>query len=344
VFVFDKSSYVGIDIGSYSIKVIKVKGAGPSRSLEAVAYSRLDHIALPEDNSKLSEILRNLFNVHRIKSKKIATAISGDLLTLVHLYLPHMPKKDMKEAVRWEMRKQITFSADELICDFAAIGEVKRGDEPMVSLIAFGVQKKDVKNLLGIFDDALLEPERVDAIPMAMLASFDYNNIWEDGINYSMLDIGDSKSTLTIFKDKKLMFARDIHIAGKELTNVVMKELACAEDVAETEKIKCGIVRSGEAPEIVNSMAAVVERLAAEVHRSFDYYQAQFREGGISKMFLCGGTSKLAGIDDFFANMLGIPCFIDDPLRNIKVEHKKFELAKIKSFAPDLTIAVGLAL
>jgi len=112
VFVFDKSSYVGIDIGSYSIKVIKVKGAGPSRSLEAVAYSRLDHIALPEDNSKLSEILRNLFNVHRIKSKKIATAISGDLLTLVHLYLPHMPKKDMKEAVRWEMRKQITFSAD----------------------------------------------------------------------------------------------------------------------------------------------------------------------------------------------------------------------------------------
>ena len=61
-------------------------------------------------------------------------------------------------------------------------------------------------------------------------------------------------------------------------------------------------------------------------------------------MFLCGGTSKLAGIDDFFANMLGIPCFIDDPLRNIKVEHKKFELAKIKSFAPDLTIAVGLAL
>jgi type IV pilus assembly protein PilM len=263
-----------------------------------------------------------------------------------------MPKKDMKEAVRWEMRKQITFPPEELVCDFTTIGEVKRGEESMLSLIAFCAHKKDTDRLIKILEDALLEPLIIDVTPMAMLACFDYNNVWENGVNYSMIDIGDSKSTLAVFKNRKLMFAREIAIGGREMTMAVMNKLACAEDVAEKEKIRCEISsgsnqkdrRSEAEQEIIDTVSGVVERLAAEVHRSFDYYQAQFREGSVSKIFLCGGSSRLKGIDNFFENIIRIPCFIDDPLRNMKVEPKKFEAMKIREFAPDLTVTVGLAL
>lgn len=353
MFIFDKGSFAAVDIGSYAVKVVKIKGKGGSRSLEAVGYSRLDHIAIPDDNSKISETIRNLFNVHRIKTKRVATVLSGNSLTLAHLYLPNMPRKDIKEAVRWEMRKQVTFSPEELVCDYTAIGEIKKGEESVLSLIAFGARKKDVEELLKILESASLEPATVDVTPMAMLACFDYSNIWEEGINYSMIDIGDSKSTLAIFKERKLMFTREIPIAGREMTTAVMNKLACGEDVAEKEKIRCGVSRPGESASsalgggdqvVADAVSGVCERLAAEAHRSFDYYQAQFREGGISKIFLCGGTARLKGIDDFFANILGIPCFIDDPLRNIKVEPKRFDAARVKEFAPDLAVTVGLAL
>lgn len=345
MFIFDKGSFTAVDIGSYAVKVVKLKGKGGSRSLEAVGYSRLEHITVPDDNSKVSETIRNLFNVHKIKTRKVTTVLSGGSLTLAHLYLPDMPKKDMKEAVRWEMRKQVTFSPEELVCDYAVIGEVKKGEESMLSLIAFGARKKDVEQLLKIFEGALLEPMTVDVTPMAMLACFDYSNVWEAGINYSMIDIGDSKSTLAIFKEKKLMFAREIPIAGREMTTAVMNKLACGYDVAEKEKIRYGVRRLGEGEQgVADVVSAVCERLAAEAHRSFDYYQAQFREGGINKIFLCGGTARLKGIDDFFANILGIPCFIDDPLRNIKVESKRFDAARVREFAPDLAVTVGLAL
>jgi type IV pilus assembly protein PilM len=349
VFLFDKGGLTGIDIGSYALKVVKIKGKGSNRSLEAVGYSQLNHITLPEGDSKLSETIRNLFNTHRIKTKKVASVLSGGSLTVAHLYIPNMPKKDMKEAVRWEMRKHITFSPEELVCDFTTIGEVKRGEESMLSLIAFGAPKKDVKRLIKILEAALLETVMVDVAPLAMLACFDYNNVWENGVNYSMIDIGDSKSTLVIFKDRKLMFVREISIAGREMTSVVMNKLACSEDVAEKEKIRHGILKpsesaSGEGLRVVDATSGVVERLAAEVHRSFDYYQAQFRENSVSKIFLCGGSSRLKGIDDFFANILGIPCFIDDPLRNIKIGSKRFDVSMIKEFSPDLAITVGLAL
>ncbi len=345
MFIFDKGNLTGIDIGSYAVKVVKIKGAGDRRLLGAVGYSKLDHLAFPQESSRLSGILRTLFSAQRIKTRKVAAVLPGSSLTLMHMYLPKMPKKDMKEAVRWEMRKQISFPPDELVCDFTTIGEVKRGEESMLSLIAFGAQNGDVERLLKTMEDASLNPVAVDVVPMAMLLSFDHNNAWEEGANYSMVDIGDSKSTLAIFKDRKLVFAREIPIGGKELTNVVMNALSCGEDVAEAEKIKYGVVRSDEsASGVVDAISGVIERLAAEMHRSFDYYQAQFREGSISKIFLCGGTAKLKGIDDFLSNILGVPCFIDDPLRNIRVEPKRFDAARLKGFAPDLAVAVGLSL
>lgn len=345
VIVFDRGGFAAVDIGSYAVKVVKIKGKGGSRLLDAVGYSRMDNITVPEDDSKISQMIRNLFSAHRIKTKKVSAVLTGGSLTLAHLYLPNMPKKDMKEAVRWEMRKQVTFSPEELVCDYAVIGDVKKGEEALLSLIAFGARKKDVERLINVLEGALLEPITVNVTPMAMLACFDYNNAWESGMNYSMIDIGDSKSTLAVFKEKKLMFAREVPIAGREITTAVMNKLACDYDVAEKEKIRCGVARSGEGGEgIADVVSGVLERLAAEAHRSFDYYQAQFREGGISKIFLCGGTARLKGIDDFFTNILGVPCFIDDPLRNIKIEPKRFDAARVREFAPDLAVTVGLAL
>lgn len=345
MFFLNRGNLIGVDIGSYAVKAVKIKGKGDNRSLEAVGYSKIGHINIPQDNLILARLLRTIFNTHKINAKKIAAIFSGGSLIHLPMYLPNMPRKDMKEAVRWEMQKHITFPHDELVYDFTTIGEVKKGEDLMVFLIAFGAQKNDVKQLINIFEDASLEPISINVTPMAMLASFDYNNIWDANINYSMIDIGDLKSTVAIFKDKKLMFTREIPIAGKGITTAVMQKLACNENIAEMEKIRCQITSSNKkGTGIEESIAVVVEQLAAEVHRSFDYYQAQFRESGINKLFLCGGSSKLKGIDDFFANILGVPCFIDDPLRNIKIESKKFEIVKIKEFATDLSIAVGLAI
>jgi len=202
MFIFDRANLTGIDVGSYAVKIVKIKGKGSNRSLEALGYSRLDN-AQSEDGSKLSETFRNLFHAHKIKTKKVAVVLSGGSLAIEHLYLPNMPKKDMKEAVRWEMRKKISFSPEELVCDFTTIGEVTRGEKSVISLIAFGARKKDVEQLMKTLEDANLEPHRIDVSPMAMLACFDYNNEWEDGVNYSMIDIGDSKSMLAIFKDRR---------------------------------------------------------------------------------------------------------------------------------------------
>lgn len=337
--LFRRRSLAGIDIGSSGIKIVKLKKRGVSSSLEELGYVKLPSTGITEDGFRIRETLASLIDIRKMKIKKVASTIWVPSLTFKYLYLPRMPKGDLKEAVRWEMRKEVNFPPDELICDFVNIGEIKRGEETLYSIIAFGVRKGEVNQLIETLSYASLEPLAIDVTPMAMLSAFDYNNVWEDGINYAMIDMGATKTTLAIFKDRRLKFIREVAFGGRELDRAMAEGLSKTAEEAEEDKIMWGI---GDKLKAVLSVH--IERLALEIHRSFDYYQAQFREGGINKVFLCGGTAMLKGLDGLLSDLLGIPCFVDDPFKNIKVDPRRFRLDEVKGIAPILTLAIGLAL
>ena len=52
---------------------------------------------------------------------------------------------------------------------------------------------------------------------------------------------------------------------------------------------------------------ALIEELAGEIRRSFDYFKAQTREPLIHRVILSGGTAKLRKLDVFLTNEFGIP-------------------------------------
>ncbi|MBI5286667.1 MAG: type IV pilus assembly protein PilM [Deltaproteobacteria bacterium] len=337
-FIFNRGNLAGVDIGSSGVKVVKLKRRGSAYNLEEFGYAKSPSPDT-EGGFKVRETLVGLIRTGRMKIKRVASIVCAPSLLLRHLYLPRMPKGDLREAVRWEMRKETNFPPDELICDFTNIGETRKGEETLYSIIAFGVWRKDVDRLIEILREATLEPIAIDVTPMAMLSSFDYNNVWEEGVNYAMVDLGAAKTTFAIFKDRKLRFVREIAFGGRDLTKRVAEGLSKTEEEAEEEKTTWGM--GGKLKDILTPS---VERLGMEIHRSFDYYQAQFRDTGAGKIFLCGGTAMLKGLDVFLSNALGIPCFVDDPLKNIKVDPKRFKLDEVRGIAPMLTPAIGLAL
>jgi len=337
--LFSRRSLAGVDIGSSGIKVVKLKRRGVSSSLEELGYVKLPSTNLMEEGFKIRETLASLINIRGMKIKKVASTIWVPSLISRHLYLPRMPKGDLREAVRWEMRKEVSFPPDELICDFVNIGEIKRGEETLYSIIAFGVRRGEVNQLIETLGYASMEPLAIDVTPMAMLSSFDHNNVWEEGVNYAMIDLGATKTTLAVFKDKRLRFTREMAFGGRELTRAVAEGLSKTEEEAEEDKIMWGM-----GDKLKGILSVHVERLALEIHRSFDYYQAQFREGSPAKIFLCGGSSRLKGLDSFLSDTLGVPCFVDDPFKNIKIDPRRFRLDEVKGIAPMLTPAIGLAL
>ncbi len=341
----------GIDIGSSSLKVVKLKRKGGKTVLDWYGYAELQRgLKLPEEWHRISESIHQLILTGRkVTVDKVASTISASSLIINYLTLPEMPKKDLFEAVKWEAKKQISFPPEDLIFDYIVLEKIVKESETHLSVLSFAISRLDAQEHVNILRESSLTPIALDVIPMALLSSFDHNNEWEKGVNYALIDIGMTKTNLVILKDGLLKFAREIPFGGKEIS-LQFTESPCLPDnqkigntVFSDNELLLGET-SANKDKSKEKLTSLLEHLISEVQRSFDYYKAQFREGNISTVFLSGGTAKLKGIDEILSENIKIACFVDDPFKNIKINYKKFKKAEVKSLSPLLTIAVGLAL
>ncbi|MDO8427339.1 MAG: type IV pilus assembly protein PilM [Deltaproteobacteria bacterium] len=334
--LFSSKSLIGIDIGSYSIKIAAFNGRPGAYALKAAACFKLPSEggqAAPMEPGFLSGIIKS----QKISGRTASASFTGHSLIFKHLHLPQMPEKDLKEAVKWEVRKEIAIDPKDLISDYVLSGS---GKDKTLSIIAFAAVRNEVEGQMRLFKEAGLELKVLEAVPTALLSAFDLNNGWEAGVNYGMLDIGDGRSTLAVLKDKRLSFVREISIGGRDLTRSLAQALNISYEEAEERKIQNGLKEGDKAA--VKALSAPLERLCTEIHRSFDYYHAQFREGSVTKLFLSGGTARMVGIEGFITNLTGIQSYADDPLRKIKIP-KGMDRQALGRIAPCLSIAAGLA-
>lgn len=336
---------IGIDIGSASVKIAYFQGRKGSYTLKAAACSRLPAGPDAATGKLPPGFISELVASNGIKGGKVCALASVRSLSFSHINVPVMPENEMREAVKWEVRKETGLPPNDLVSDFTYTGAPKAG-ENTVPVIAFSSKKSEIEGLMALFKDSGLEVRVIDAAPTALLAAFDLNNVWEDGVNYSMVDIGATKTTLVIMKNRRLMFAREIPFGGRELTAALAEGLNKEESEAEEYKAANGLHppegEGGEGREAMRILTLHLTGLCRELHRSFDYYHAQFREGAVARLFLCGGTARLKGIDGFVTETLGLESFVDDPFRKVSVPGG-FDKERLRLIAPCMSIAAGLA-
>lgn len=333
--LWPSKNLIGVDIGSYSVKLVAFNGRPGAYSLKSAACFRLpsEHgRTKPMEPGLLSEFVRS----QKAAGRRAAALFTGHSLIFKHLHLPQMPERDLKEAVKWEIRKEISIAPEDLVSDYVLAGQ---GKDNTLSIIAFAAVKNEIESEMRLFREAGVDLWALDAAPTALLSAFDLNNEWEPGVNYGMLDIGEAKSTFAILRNRALSFVREITIGGKDVTASLAQSLKIGRDEAEEMKVKSGLTGDSAA---IKALTAPLERLSTELQRSIDYYQAQFREGGVSRLFLSGGTARMTGIEGLITNLIGIQSYADDPLRKVKIPGG-IDAQAIGAIAPCLSIAAGLA-
>ncbi len=322
-------AYTGIDAGAWSLKAVAIAGRGGAYSLKSAAYLKYSPVTRTEGLTP--GLLRDFLKANLVPSSRSAVLMTGHSLMFRHFYMPPMPDKDLKEAVKWEIRKEVAIPAADLVSDFVTAGKAARPDGKL-SITAFAGVRKDIDTILAFFKEAGVHVTVLEVIPTALLSAFCLNNAPPADENNAMLDIGEAKSTLAIIRNGRLAFAREIPIGGQDFTRAV--GIHMNKGALEAEEYK----QSGS-EEARLALQKPLERLSAEVHRSFDYYQAEFREGGIARLNVSGGSALLKGLASTIGESSGIPVFVDDPARGLKVKGDG-----LGGLAPCFSTAVGLAL
>jgi type IV pilus assembly protein PilM len=81
------------------------------------------------------------------------------------------------------------------------------------------------------------------------------------------------------------------------------------------------------------------EELVSELQRSIDYYSGQ--GGTVSRVLLCGGGSRIKGLDGYLQRSLNITTEVFDPLNNLGLVSKKVGMDYINEYRHQLAVAVG---
>ncbi|MGH2901837.1 MAG: cell division FtsA domain-containing protein, partial [Solirubrobacteraceae bacterium] len=183
-----------------------------------------------------------------------------------------------------------------------------------------------------------LEPRIVESegASLANLSSF----LELTDVSRLILDVGHSKTNLVLLVDGKPIALRRIPIAGKQLSEALARDLKVSIDVAEEHKHEQGVFERGSAKPLSAGVRDVLERLAREVQRSVQAVVGDPLDPvSPQEIILVGGSARLHGLSEFFAERLGLPA------RTIEVSaadegHERFSTAGPALFAQAAALAL----
>jgi type IV pilus assembly protein PilM len=91
-------------------------------------------------------------------------------------------------------------------------------------------------------------------------------------------------------------------------------------------------------------LTTVSEILALEIHKTLDYFKTLSSTFDIETLYVSGGGSHVPGLLEHCREKLQLPIELFDPFRAVKRLPSGVSRDYLQTVAPDLAIAVGLAL
>ncbi len=123
------TSYLGVDIGTSSIKLVELENFKNQARLKTYGYADVKTNVLStnieKNNEQIAKYINFIIDKANIQSKQIIAALPTFSVFNFIINLPPMPKKDLDAAIKWEAKKFIPVPIDEMILDWKILNKKK---------------------------------------------------------------------------------------------------------------------------------------------------------------------------------------------------------------------------
>jgi len=271
-----------------------------------------------------------------------------------------MPKAELREAVRWEIKGRLPFPVETAQIDFQILGEIIEENVKKLDLMVVSCPNHLIDQTLSIARGAGLQPVHLDVESFAFWnALLAWGRVKEEE-EVALIDLGADKTGIHLFKEGILQFSREVTPGGADITRAIMDGIGSGEEpnvlYEKAESIKEVIGVSSESSQerildesinvskIIFHVRPVLEKMAAEIGRSLDYYKNQFNVDRINRVLLTGGGAHLKNFSSYLGNELRLPVEHFNPLRETLFDSKKIDTAILDQMGSRFTVAAGVAL
>jgi type IV pilus assembly protein PilM len=337
-------SIVGLDIGSSCIKAVELKKTKGDIQVATLGVEPLAADIVVDsmivDSGSVSGAIAKIFNEHKIKSKLVATSVSGHSVIVKKITTQTMSDGELAETINTEAAQHIPFDIADVNIDYQILSDDPTAPQMDVLLVA--VKKDKILNYTNVLNLAGKSPAVVDIDAFALQNCYEYNYEPAPGTTVALLNLGASVMNINIVKGTTPLFTRDVSVGGNQYTDSLQKELDLSFDDAEALKLgqRVGTVSEDAKLPILQQ---VTEIIVLEIQKTFDFFRATAAGEHIERIYLAGGSSKVPGLIEALRSEFSMPVEVLNPFQRVSAANIA-EAGLIDQNAGQLAVAVGLAL
>ena len=348
--------YVGIDIGSSSIKVAQLKkdkgrilletygevALGPYQGEDVVA-GELTNLEI----DKLTEALKNLISQANVSAKNALISVSSATSLIFILKVPNISQRELSGVVQNEARKYIPVPLSEVSLDWWIIPEKEiYGEDEGIS----SSKKTNIEVLVAAVRNEVVERYNTVAKNLGNFPSVSYEIETFSAIRGSfkhelapvmMIDFGASGVRMSVIEHGVVRKFRAVNRGSAYLSSSLQKSLELEFKEAEKLKREVGLNRNHSNTEAYNIINTGVNYIFSEIQNVILDFEKEYKKP-ISKIILTGGGSKLNQFKEQVESKYNITAVHANPFS--KAISPDFLEEVLREAGPEFAIAIGLAL
>ena len=335
-----KNNFLGIDLGTTSLKLVEFTTERGVPKLVTYGYAERAVVDIAKDDpkvilDKVATLLKKLYVQCGIRSYKAVTALPNFSVFNSVITLPMMSKKELDAAVRWEAKKFVPLPIEDVILDWRIIDQIEISKKKKnYRILLTAAAKNLVQRYVEIFKKADLQLLSLETEAFALVRSL----LGKSHATTMIIDTSAVTTDIIIIEKGVPALNRSIDVGGITITRAIANSLKISFDRAEQFKRDIGMSGSSKIPEVIRG---ILKPVIDEMNYSRKLYQDQSGKV-IEQVILSGGSAYLPNFTDFLSEILNIKVLIGDPWSRISYpEELKPALYEV---APRFAVAIGLGL
>ncbi|WP_016956909.1 pilus assembly protein PilM [Catenovulum agarivorans] len=351
-----ESLFIGVDIGSYSVKAVLLEQAEDKIKLLHYATESMPKGAMNErdlqDIEAVGKVLSRLRKKLPKQHKEVAVAISGSTVITKTVYMDvNFTDEELATQIEIEADSLIPYPIEEVSLDFERLS-VNSADPTKVDVLLSAARTESVEARvsaleLGGFSARIMD---VEAFALARAAQVCLEQLPDDANDklIGLVDIGANMTLMSVLKGNKILYTRDQSFGGDAYTKNIVNYYNKTYEEAELAKLTKDLPPNYTFEVLAPFQTAVIQ----QIRRAIQMFLTSSAEEKIDYLILSGGTALVEGIQQVIEDELGLHCVIANPFAQMitddPAQAEEGQSAESQAHEPVLSaqfmIATGLAM
>lgn len=328
--------FVGLDIGTSTVKGIKIK----NRTLFSYHQAAAPGVSIasenPDDRRRLAEFLGNFFTEGRFKTREVVASVPESQVFTRVISLPQMGEVEIASSVQNEAQQYVPMPLDQVSFDYDLLGP-SEFEPGKVDVLLVAVPKALTNKYLQILQSAGLNLLSLETETIALSRSV----VGEAKDAMMVVSIGASTTDIAVFSGGALRFTRSIATGGQALERTLTQAFNLTPGQA-AEYIRTYGLEEKLEGKVMSAIKPVFDIIVEELKRTQVFFSSRSRRP-LERLVLVGGTANLPGVLVYLADSLGLEVARGNPWEVISIP-ANFPWEQLEEVAPSFAVAAGLAL